>query len=46
VERTLAWIGRRRHLSKDYKREVQASETFLTLAMIRLMVTRVAKRAS
>jgi putative transposase len=45
VERTLAWIGRQRRLSKDYERKVQTSETFLTLAMIRLMVTRVAKRA-
>jgi putative transposase len=44
VERTLAWIGRQRRLSKDYERKVQTSETFLTLAMIRLMVTRVAKR--
>jgi hypothetical protein len=31
-------------LSKDYERKVQTSEMFLTLAMIRLMVTRVAKR--
>jgi putative transposase len=45
VERTLAWIGRQRRLSKDYERKVQTSETFVTLAMIRLMVTRVAKRA-
>ena len=45
VERTLAWIGRQRRLSKDYERKVQTSETFLTLAMIRLMVTWVAKRA-
>ena len=45
VERTLAWIGRQRRLSKDYERKVQTSETFLTLAMIRLMVARVANRA-
>jgi hypothetical protein len=32
-------------LSKDYERKVQTSETFLTLAMIRLMVARVTKRA-
>jgi transposase len=43
VERTLAWIGRQRRLSKDYERKVQTNETFLTLAMIRLMVARVAK---
>jgi putative transposase len=45
VERTLAWIGRQRRLSKDYERKVQTSEMFLTLAMIRLMVARVARRA-
>jgi transposase len=31
VERTLAWIGRQRRLSKDYERKVQTSEMFLTL---------------
>jgi putative transposase len=45
AERTLAWMGRQRRLSKDYERKVQTSEMFLTLAMIRLMVARVAKRA-
>jgi putative transposase len=44
VGRTLAWIGRQRRLSKDYERKVQTSEAFLMLAMIRLMVARVAKR--
>jgi putative transposase len=46
AERTLAWMGRQRRLSKDYERKVQTSEMFLTLAMIRLMVARVAKRAT
>jgi putative transposase len=45
VERTLGWLGRQRRLSKDYERKVQTSETLLKLAMIRLMVARVAKRA-
>ncbi len=45
VERTLAWVGRQRRLSKDYERKVQTSETYLKLAMIRLMVTRLTKRA-
>jgi len=45
VDRTLAWIGRQRRLSKDYERKAQTSETFVTLAMIRLMIARVAKRA-
>jgi hypothetical protein len=42
VERTLGWIGRRR-LSKDYERKVQKSETLLQVAMIRLMVRRLAR---
>jgi putative transposase len=44
MERTLAWMGRQRRLSKDYARKVQTSETFLPLAMIRWMGARVAKR--
>jgi putative transposase len=43
VERTLGWMGRQRRLSKDYERKVQTSETLLKLAMIRLMVRRLAK---
>jgi putative transposase len=34
VERTFAWMGRQRRLSKDYERKVQTSETLLKLAMI------------
>jgi putative transposase len=43
VERTLGWMGRQRRLSKDYERKLQTSETLLKLAMIRLMVRRLAK---
>jgi putative transposase len=43
VERTLGWMGRQRRLSKDYERKVQTSETLLKLAMIRLMVRRLAR---
>jgi putative transposase len=43
VERTLGWMGRQRRLSKDYERQVQTSETLLKLAMIRLMVRRLAR---
>ena len=43
VERTLGWIGRQCRLSKDYERKVRTSETLLQLAMIRLMVRRLAK---
>ena len=43
VERTLGWLGRQRRLSKDYERKVQTSETLLKLAMIRLIVRRLAR---
>ncbi len=43
VERTLGWLGRQRRLSKDYERKVKTSETLLKLAMIRLMVRRLAR---
>jgi putative transposase len=35
-------MGRQRRLSKDYERKVQTSETLPQLAMIRLMVRRLA----
>jgi putative transposase len=38
VERTLGWLMRNRRLSKDYERLVQTSETFIEVAMIRLIL--------
>ena len=43
VERTLGWLMRDRRLSKDYERKVQTSETFMEVAMIRLMLKRLAR---
>jgi putative transposase len=43
VERTLAWLGRYRRLSKDYEVLPQTSEAWIRLAMIHLMVRRPAK---
>jgi transposase len=43
VERTLGWLMRNRRLSKDYERMVQSSETFIKVAMIRLIVRRLAR---
>src|SRR5262249_36206206 len=43
VERTLGWLGRQRRLSKDYEHKLQTSETLLKLAMIRLMLRRLAR---
>jgi putative transposase len=43
VERTFSWLIRNRRLSKDYERLVQTSETFIKVAMIRLILRRLAK---
>lgn len=40
VERTFAWIGRYRRMSKDYEYLVESSEAFIYAAMIRLMLKR------
>ena len=40
VERTFAWLGKCRRLSKDRERTVLSSETFIKLAMIHLMLNR------
>lgn len=42
VERTISWIVRNRRMSKDYERRVQTSETLIEIAMIRLILTRLA----
>ncbi len=42
VERTLGWLGRWRRLSKDYEALPEGSEAMVTLAMIRLMLHRLA----
>lgn len=42
VERTFAWFGRYRRLSKDYEQNVTSSEAYLYLAMTHLMVHRLA----
>ena len=42
VERSFAWLGRNRRLSKDYEYRVQTLETMIDLAAIRLMLNRIA----
>lgn len=40
VERTFGWLGRNRRLSKDYEGRLKTSETWIRVAMIRLMLRR------
>ncbi len=40
VERTLAWIGKNRRMSKDYEYLPSSSEAFVYISMIRLMLKR------
>src|ERR671934_406446 len=42
VERTLAWLNQSRRLSKDYEELPTTSETFVYVAMTRLMLKRLA----
>ena len=44
VERSFAWLGRCRRLSKDYEGTVSSSEAFVKLAMCHLMVRRLVRR--
>ncbi len=44
VERTFAWFGRYRRLSKDYETLPESSEAVIYLAMIHLMVRRLRPR--
>jgi len=42
VERTFGWLGRYRRLNRDYERQAQTGETMIYVAMIRLMLARLA----
>ena len=43
VERTFSWLSQNRRMSKDYERLAATSETFVYVAMTRLMVRRLAR---
>jgi putative transposase len=45
VERTFAWVGRYRRMSKDYEYLIESSEAMLHLVMMRLMLRRLALKA-
>ena len=42
VERTFAWLGKCRRLSKDYEALIESSVAWIRLAMSRLMLRRLA----
>jgi putative transposase len=42
VERTFAWLGRCRRLSKEYERRTDTSETMIKISMMHLMLKRLA----
>lgn len=43
VERTLAWISRNRRLARDFERYARSVAAFIRLAMIRIMLRRLAR---
>lgn len=43
VERTFAWLGKYRKLSKDYEALAETSEAFIYAAMVHVMVRRLAR---
>ena len=43
VERTFAWLGRCRRLAKDVETRTRTALAFLRLAIIRLMLRRIAR---
>lgn len=43
VERTFAWLGKYRRLSKDYEAKVETSEAMIYAVMTHLMLRRLAK---
>jgi putative transposase len=43
VERTFGWLGRSRRLSKDYEHLSESEESWIYIAMLRLMLARLAR---
>ncbi len=46
VERTFAWLGRYRRLSKDYEQLPETSEALIYAAMVRAMLKRLARHSA
>jgi putative transposase len=43
VERTFAWFGKYRRLSKDYEEQVETSDAWIWLAMAHILLRRIAR---
>jgi transposase len=43
IERTFGWLGRCRRLAKDYENLTRTAAAFLVMALIRLMLRRIAR---
>ena len=43
VERTFAWIGRNRRMAKDFERLIETATAYILIAMIQLMIRRLAR---
>jgi len=46
MERTLAWLSRFRGLAKDYEKLPETGETFIYMAMSRILLRRITKRST
>jgi len=46
VDGTFAWLGKCRRLSKDREKSTRSAEAFIKLAMIHLMLNRLAPKAT
>jgi len=46
VERTFGWLGRSRRLSKDYEHLSESEESWIYIAMLRIMLIRLARSSS
>jgi putative transposase len=43
VERTLSWISANRRLAREYERDPRASETWVYMAMVRVLLKRITR---
>ena len=46
IERTFAWISRNRRLAKDYETLPETGESFIYMAMSRILLKRLARDSS